>query len=75
MPDARLDAITDAIDGLQTDWLALVVAAKSAAQPRDTVDLLDAGVITIQSSLSAINADVQRLPTKDIAIDLHTAAT
>ena len=75
MPDVRLDAITDAVEELDTDWGALVVAAKAAATPRACVDLLDAGIIDIQAQVNNINASLQRLPTKDIAIDLNTGAS
>lgn len=75
MPDLRLDAITSAIGNLETDWTALVAAAKAASDPRTCVDLLDAGLVDLQAQVIAIHGDMLRLPTKDIAIDLNTPAS
>jgi chromosome condensin MukBEF complex kleisin-like MukF subunit len=75
MPDVRLDNIENLIDDLATDWSAFVVAAKVAATPRECVDHLDAGVVTLQAQVLAIADAIIKLPTKDIAIDLNTPAS
>jgi hypothetical protein len=75
MPDVRLDAISDDLDDLQSQWTALVVAAKASADPRACVSLLDAGVLSLTALVIELHASILRLPTKDIAIDLHTPAS